>query len=572
MGEVPRKYTSEQSGSAGVCNGRSGARGSAAGEGGRGTPSPLPLPWATNPLGGDILLATINAKWIHPSLALRLLKANLGRLENRAEIIEFAQRQPLAEKTEPILKAAPRILGLSVSIWNHQGTLELLDALEKRWDRGESRRPIVVLGGPEVSFLPAEAELIRRADWVIRGEGEVVFRELCELLLETAPDEARGTKTAAGDAEPVLPAPFHGLNHPVGGGKIILARPVDLSAIDPGYRLYTEEDLSRKLVYVEASRGCPFGCEFCQSAAPVGGEKGVREFPLDAFLREMAALVDRGGRAFKFLDRTFNLDIGRARRIMEFFRARLRPGLPADKTRSGPPGIAAPAGPEYVHFEMVPSRFPGELRETIRCFPPGSLRLEIGIQTFNRETSRLINRPGDPEQELEVLRFLREETGAIVHADLIAGLPGEGLASFAHGFDRLWQVRPTEIQVGILKGLPGAPILRLSGSWGMVYAPDPPYEVQETAALPRPDLDRLRNFARFWELIVNRAAKLPQGGTKFPFGGTSDDLIPALLPPGEPVFRRFMALSDRLLERFGRNWGIDRRELLSALSEFCGDF
>jgi radical SAM superfamily enzyme YgiQ (UPF0313 family) len=477
----------------------------------------------------DILLVTINAKWIHPSLALRLLKANLGELESRAEILEFAQRQPLAEKIGPILMAAPRILGISVSVWNHQGTVELLRALEKSWD-AEGGRPAIILGGPEVCALPPEAEIIRRADWVIRGEGEDVFRDLCGLLLDGGGPEPREGKIRA------LPSVLGVL------GKCIDPRPVDLAAIDPGYRLYTGEDLCRKLVYVEASRGCPFGCEFCQSAIPVGGSLGVREFPLDGFLREMENLINRGGRGFKFLDRSFNLDTRRARQIMEFFLERLS---------------AAPAGPAYVHFEMVPSRFPAELREIIARFPPGSLRLEIGIQTFNRETSRLIHRPGEAEQELELLRFLKEKTHTTVHADLIAGLPGEDLASFARGFDRLWQVRPAEIQVGILKGLPGTPILRHNDTAGMVYAPDPPYEVQETAALPRQDLDRIKNFARFWELIVNR--------------GAFEDLIPALLPPGEPVFRRFLALSGRLLNRFGRNWGIDRRDLRAALEEAaCG--
>ncbi|MDR2363113.1 MAG: radical SAM protein [Spirochaetaceae bacterium] len=490
----------------------------------------------------DIVLTTINAKWIHPSLALRLLKANLGGLEGRAEILEFAQRQPLTEKTGPLLRAAPRILGISVSIWNHRGTVELLGALEKSWG---GRRPVIVLGGPEVSHLPGEAEIIRFADWVIRGEGEEVFRELCGLLLG---DGTKGGRRGALEGMIRALPPVREVR-----GKIIEARPVDLAAIDPGYRLYTAEDLSRKLVYVEASRGCPFGCEFCQSSVPSGGGRRVREFPPDAFLGEMAALINRGARAFKFLDRSFNLDTDRARRIMEFFRERLEFSAPADRGRSGDPAAASPGGPEYVHFEMVPSRFPQELRETLTRFPAGSLRLEIGIQTFNHETSRLINRPGDPEQELEVLGFLREKTQAIVHADLIAGLPGEGLASFAQGFDRLWRVRPAEIQVGILKGLPGTPILRHNGPWGMVYDPDPPYEVQETAALPRPDLDRIRNFARFWELIVNR--------------GAFDDLVPALLPQGAPAFRRFLALSDRLLKRFGRNWGIDRRELRAALEQ-----
>jgi radical SAM superfamily enzyme YgiQ (UPF0313 family) len=337
-------------------------------------------------------------------------------------------------------------------------------------------------------------------------------------------------------------------------GKFINADPVEVGSIDPGYRLYTDEDLSRKLVYVEASRGCPFGCEFCQSGGTGDrhvqelntGTRKVREFPLEQFLAEMEKLIHRGARGFKFLDRTFNLNIDRARSIMEFFLGYLTGDHPVE-------GL-------YVHFEMVPSRFPPELREVLRRFPPGSLRLEVGIQTFNQKTAALIGRlgysggeDGGPVKELEILDFLRRETKAIVHADLIAGLPGEDMASFAEGFDRLWQVRPTEIQLGILKCLPGTAIIRHRETYGLRWMADPPYEILETAVLSAPDLDRIKNFARFWELIVNRGA--------FP------DLVSALFPEGQPVFWQFLGLADRLRERFGRNWGIDRSELRGALEE-----
>jgi hypothetical protein len=255
----------------------------------------------------------------------------------------------------------------------------------------------------------------------------------------------------------------------------------------------------------------------------------------------MEILIQQGVRTFKFLDRTFNLDISRARRILDFFLARLSPS-------------------QCVHFEMVPSRFPPELVEILSRFLPGTLRLEIGFQTFNPETATLINRPGNPAEELAALEKIRRETAAFIHADLIAGLPGEDLASFGAGFDRLWQAlspqastAAAEIQLGILKKLPGAPIGRHDKTHGMIYAPDPPYEVRETAVLTAPDLNRIKNFARFWELIVNRS----------PFPG----LTPLIAPPGKPVFRRFMELSGRLLSRFGRNWGIDRKDLRKALEE-----
>ncbi|MCL2374225.1 MAG: DUF4080 domain-containing protein [Treponema sp.] len=488
----------------------------------------------------DIILATINAKWIHPSLALRLLKANLGDLENSCEILEFALRQPLEEKFQPILAARPRVLGLSVSIWNHKATLELLDVLAKKWasvDPSENRdKPIVVLGGAEISWLPMDAEIFRHADYVIRGEAEERFRQICRRIF--------GLENTADEHSP----------H-------ITADAVDVSAIAPAYHFYTDEDLQKKLVYVEASRGCAFGCSFCQGSIAGGGK--VREFPLEPFLADMEKLIKRGAKIFKFLDRSFNLNIERASAIMEFFLERIAP----EKEE----GSAATAPPFCVHFEMVPFRFPETLKKLICRFPPGSLRLEVGIQTLNPQTATLIHRAGSCENgfsaEIEALKFLSQQTNAIIHADLIAGLPGEDRASFGMGFDRLWQAlsrapsgygKPCagafEIQLGILKCLPGTAIARHSEACGIRYAPEPPYEVIETAALSAADLGRIKNFARFWEIIVNR--------NPFP------DLLPRILPPAQPVFDRFMLLSDELFEYFGRNWGIDRSKLRAWLNAY----
>ena len=468
----------------------------------------------------EILLTTINAKWIHPSLALRLLKANLGPLEDSCEIIEFALRQPLGEKLEALLAASPRILGISVSIWNHTAVVELLEELEKVW----AARPVVVLGGPEVSYLPPEAEIFPLADYVIRGEGETAFRVLCEEIL-----------AAGKEGETPRQPP-----------KFIFTEPVKLDTIKSGYHLYTGEDLAKKLIYVEASRGCPFNCEFCLSAVKEGQYTAgaVREFPLEPFLAEMDALVRRGVKTFKFLDRTFNLNIKRALGICDFFLEKI-------KQREEP---------LVVHFEMVPSLFSDELRETLVRFPPGTLRLEIGIQTLNPEVSARIGRRSNPEKELEAIRFLREKTNAVIHADLIAGLPGEDIVSFARGFDRLWLAlceteKPepssrTEIQLGILKLLPGAPISRHNETFGMRYNALPPYEVLETSVMSAGDLQRIKNFARFWELIVNR------GLVEF--------------TESKPVFENFIVLSDRLSAHFGKNWGIDKDELREMVkSYFC---
>jgi radical SAM superfamily enzyme YgiQ (UPF0313 family) len=455
----------------------------------------------------DIVLAAINAKWIHPSLALRLLKANLGHLEDQSLILEFALRQPLAEKTEPLLAAAPRILAFSVSIWNHLATIELLEELEKKW----RQKPVVILGGPEVSHLQPQAEIFHYADYVICGEGEETFRTLCENILAGGKERDSGKSL-----------------------QFINAQNVNLNEIKTAYHLYTDEDLAKKLVYVEASRGCPFNCEFCLSAVKDGHGNAVREFPLEPFLAEMDALVRRGAKTFKFLDRTFNINIERALKIIEFFLEKI------EEKRN-----------IVVHFEMVPSLFPDELRDALSRFPPETLRLEIGIQTLNGEVATRINRR-QAEKELEALRFLRENTNAIIHADLIAGLPGEDIDSFGRGFDRLWSVlrgkSRAEIQLGILKLLPGAPISRHNDEFCMRYNSAPPYEVEETSAMSADDLLRIKNFARFWEIIINR--RLMD------------------FSENKAIFKEFIDLSDFLYSRFARNWGIDREELLSAIMEY----
>ena len=156
-------------------------------------------------------------------------------------------------------------------------------------------------------------------------------------------------------------------------------------------------------------------------------------------------------RQFKFVDRTFNLNLATSRALLQFFLDRGRPGL-------------------FAHFEMIPDRLPEPLREVIARFPPGALQFEVGIQTFNPRVAELISRRQDFARLADNLRFLREHTGVHVHADLIVGLPGESLESFGEGFDRLLALGPQEIQVGMLKRLRGTPIVRhdlRNGGWFM---------------------------------------------------------------------------------------------------------
>lgn len=395
----------------------------------------------------DIVLATLNAKYIHASFGLRYLMANLGELRDRACMAEFVINQQPLEIVEAILAHEPRIVGFGVYIWNVEQTTEVV-ALLKRIRPGL----IVVLGGPEVSYETEGQEIVALADHVITGEADIKFAEVCRGLL-------------SGDPSPQ---------------KVVAAELPGLNNLVSPYDLYTDEDLKNRVIYVEASRGCPFTCEFCLSSLDIP----VRAFPTDAFLASMQRLLDRGATQFKFVDRTFNLHLPTSTAILQFFLDRWREGL-------------------FLHFEMVPDRLPEQLRALIKKFPPGAVQFEVGIQTFDDATSKNISRRQNLDRLEDNFRFLREETGVHIHADLIVGLPGESVESFGRGFDRLVRLGPQEIQVGILKRLRGTPIVRHDDEYRMIYAPHPPYEILSTRDIPFEQMQRMRRFARYWDIIAN---------------------------------------------------------------------
>ena len=416
----------------------------------------------------DIVLTTLNAKYIHASFGLRCLMANLGALAARACMAEFHINQTPLEITEAILSHEPRIVGFGVYIWNVEQTTEVV-ALLKRI------RPelIIILGGPEVSHETDGQEIVALADHVITGEADVKFAEVCAALLECG---VRNSECGMGEASDHSAFRIPNSAFP----KIIPAELPSLDRLASPYDFYTDEDLAHRVVYVEASRGCPFTCEFCLSSLDVP----VRAFPLDAFLAAMQRLLERGATQFKFVDRTFNLHLPTSMGILQFFMDRWRDGL-------------------FLHFEMIPDRLPEQLRALIRKFPPGAVQFEVGIQTFDDATSRNISRRQNLERLADNLRFLREETGVHVHADLIVGLPGEGMESFGRGFDRLVRLGPQEIQVGILKRLRGTPIVRHDAEYRMKYAPHPPYEILETRDMDFVTMQRMRRFARYWDIVAN---------------------------------------------------------------------
>jgi radical SAM superfamily enzyme YgiQ (UPF0313 family) len=447
----------------------------------------------------EIVLATLNARYQHTSFALRYLKANLQELEESCQIAEFTLEERPLDCLEKLLALRPRLIGFSVYIWNTAATLEIVRLL-----RRVAPDILIVLGGPEVSYEWDQQEIVALADYLITHEGEVAFRELCRQWL-------RGERPTQ---------------------KVLAGGQPSLDELRLPYRLYTDHDLAHRVIYVEASRGCPFRCEFCLSSI----DKAVRYFPLPQLLSELQTLLDRGARQFKFIDRTFNLRLEVSQQLLLFFLDRYVDGL-------------------FVHFEMVPDRFPDELRQIVARFPAGSVQFEIGIQSFDDEVQKRISRRQDMPKLEENLRYLREQTGVHIHADLIVGLPGETVEQFAAGFDRLVQLNPQEIQVGILKRLRGTPILRHDQEHAMVYSPSPPYEVLSTRAIPFEKMMQMKRFARVWDVVANRG--------RFPRS------LPLLL--GNSPFARFMDFSRWALEKIGGTREMSHVRLAEAVFSYLVD-
>ena len=432
--------------------------------------------------GFPIVLTAINARHSHTALGIRCLKANLGARRGDAALLEFTLQHSPPEMAEQILSLNPSLVGLGVYIWNVRPAADLFHIL-----KGVRPDITLVAGGPEVSHEPESWPGFDAADIIIQGEAEQAFAECADAVLG-------GRKT---------------------GGKIVQAQAPPLESLASPYALYTEEDIAHRLVYVEASRGCPFHCAFCLSSL----DKQVREFPSSFFFAEMEHLLSRGVRQFKFLDRTFNLRGARVHEILSFFLERWRPEM-------------------RLHFEIVPELVNDDLLAAFARFPEGGLHLEAGVQSLSPETLRRIGRTGGPGQTLRALARLRTETGALIHADLIAGLPGEDLDSFAAGFDRLMALQPHELQLGILKRLRGAPVAGPEFSGILTFNPAPPYEILRSDAMDFETLQRVKRTARFVDLYHN--------------SGQFPESLPLMWRNGESPFKRLGTLGEKVWRATGK--------------------
>ncbi len=455
-------------------------------------PKPVASSGSASP---KIVLATINAKYIHSSLGLRYLYANLKDLQPIAEIKEFVIQTWPIDIVEQILACKPTIVGFGVYIWNIVETTNVVSLLKVIAPEVK-----VVLGGPEVSYESEQQAIVQASDYVLTGEADISFYELCQDLINNNPPE----------------------------NKILKSKPVDLKDLEMPYQYYSDEDLKNRLLYVEASRGCPFKCEFCLSSL----DTKSNPYELTVFLKQMQTLYQRGARNFKFIDRTFNLDINTSLQIMQFFLDRMSDDL-------------------YLHFEVVPDHLPRKLKEMLAQFPEGSLQFEVGIQTFNQEVQANISRKQNNAKSKQNLIWLKQNTTAHIHADLIFGLPGETFESFKDSFNQLYECHPHEIQMGILKRLKGSPIIRHTETFDLRFNPLPPFNILSTDRVDFATMQLVNRFARYWDMIGN------SGRFKHSLGHILED----------NPFEHFMAITNWLFEETGQTHKINLKRLFELISQ-----
>ena len=410
----------------------------------------------------NVVLSTLNSKFIHSSLALRYLKA-YGEAHGQAyDIVEYTINMPVLHILSDITEHDIDVLGFACYIWNIEMTLHVVDMVK-------AVRPDIkiVLGGPEVSFTADELlERCPNIDYIVQGEGEEAFHALVTAL-----------QLGNDGLNPVIPG-VRGRRDGSILGSLEAVEVSDLSSIPFPYTEEDMEDLEHKIIYYESSRGCPFSCQYCLS----GNKNTVRFFPQERTLEELQWFIDHGVKQVKFVDRTFNCAPHHHRPLMEFMRD-------SDTDMN-------------FHLEMEPELMT-EWETNILCeTPPGRIQIEVGVQSTHKKTLDAINRYNDWPYIQKSIRPIIQAGRTHVHMDLIVGLPHEDFKRFGQSFNDLFSLQPHALQIGFLKLLKGSGVRRMR-EYKYVADPLAPYEVLSTHVLPYDDVRFLKYVEDVFERFYN---------------------------------------------------------------------
>ncbi|KPU26629.1 radical SAM protein [Caloranaerobacter sp. TR13] len=410
----------------------------------------------------NIVISTLNSKYIHSSLSIRYLKNYCIDSFNNIKLMEFTINQNSEYITGELFKHAPDVLAFSCYIWNIEKTLEICERL--KIVRPQTK---IVLGGPEVSF---DGDKILKKydfiDFIIYGEGEETFKELLQYLDEGIENYDNIKGLIFRENKRII------VNSP---------RPLisNLDMIPSPY----EGDLNEfkdKIVYFESSRGCPFNCQFCLSSTI----KGVRYFTIDRVKEDLLKLIKAGVKQVKFVDRTFNAKKDYALEIMKFIMAQNVKNI-------------------NFHFEVTAHLLDDEILDFLKCVPEGLFQFEIGVQSTNDKTLEAISRKTNFDRLSKVVKKIKSYENIHQHLDLIAGLPYEDYSSFKKSFNDVFNLQPDMLQLGFLKLLKGSGLRRESEKYGFKFLDKTPYEVLENNYITYEEMLKLKSIEDLLEKYSN---------------------------------------------------------------------
>jgi len=421
-----------------------------------------------------ILLTTLHAKYSHASLALPCLAACCRDIPGVTVVIrEWTVNEPAEHLLRQIMAEQADLVAFSCYIWNIEKTLRIASDIKKI-----AADTLIALGGPEASFGVFELMHANPAvDYVVKGEGEAVFRRLVETLLRQGSAGDLGCEPAGEVAFDSIDNLFFRDGTDIAGGQLTREY-VPLDTIPSPFEAGLV-DLERALVYYETSRGCPFSCAFCLSSV----EGQVRSFSAERISSDLLLLMGQNVSHIKLVDRTFNYDAQRANRIWQ---------LILDHNRGS-----------HFHFEIAADLLTEDNLALLTRVPEKTFRFEIGIQSASEETLAQVGRTGSLPRVYANVRRLRNETQIELHLDLVAGLPGEDYAGFLDSLQQVASLDPHEIQIEPLKVLKGSPMREIARQEAYRFSDFPPYTVLATPWLSFVEIGRIETIGRLLDLFYN---------------------------------------------------------------------
>lgn len=457
------------------------------------------------------LITTLNSKYIHKSLSLRLLYVATKEY-HEVDFKEYTIKEDLDTIANDIIEQKVQVVAFSVYIWNVDLIKILIDKLKKM-----DPQLVIVIGGPEVSYEIDYFLDNFKIDYLISGEGEVAFKELLDCLETQQPINIQGiSRKDKRDYQQT--------------------KPVDLQyleTLESPYLLKRDlADMDKRILYFETSRGCPYQCQYCLSSL----EKGLRFFSLDYLKAQLSLLLDSGVKTIKLLDRSFNAKIAHALAILEFIFKHYRPGI-------------------QFQFEINGDVLDQRIIDYINDYAPrGLLRFEIGIQSTYEPTNEIVKRYQNFERLSEVIKQLQQNHKIDFHLDLIAGLPLENLERFGRSFDDVFAFYPKELQLGFLKLLRGTSLRKEAEKYGYVYDENPPYELLYSNDLSPEDIGKIHLAEEMLEKFWN-SGKMPI---------TMNTVIRTVASP----FYFFLDLGNYYLKQQFKMFKFQNDELFSYLDEY----